>query len=173
MTLETLEIKFFQIEILEKFFTSPSVLGKDSADEIRPYSFTYNVGINARANMNMAFVVTDYIIHRNDENTRLASVKTACVFEFKEFNKVFTAGDDGKLNVPLDIEVLLKGTALSTTRGILFSELRGTYLHDAIFPLIDIRTQIISDREKRKAQREAENKGNSTPTSPTSSEQPS
>jgi hypothetical protein len=35
-----------------------------------------------------------------------------------------------------DIENLLKSIAISTMRGIIFSDLRGTILHNAILPLV-------------------------------------
>lgn len=44
---------------------------------------------------------------------------------------------------------MLKGVGHSTMRGKIFSEVRGTYLHAAVFPLIDIAT-LVNEQRKNK-----------------------
>ena len=45
---------------------------------------------------------------------------------------------DGSFKMPIEIDSTIKSIAVSTVRGILFGLLRGTYLHDAILPIIPI-----------------------------------
>lgn len=43
----------------------------------------------------------------------------------------------GAYGLPKDLENILRNAAISTARGVMFSEFRGTILHNAILPLFD------------------------------------
>jgi hypothetical protein len=54
---------------------------------------------------------------------------------------VITADFSGNLNVPQGLTELLAVQAIATMRGIMFSTFKGTFLHNAVLPLIDTRAQ--------------------------------
>jgi len=54
-----------------------------------------------------------------------------------DFDNIITKGDGGYV-IPHELNVAINRISLSTSRGILFSELRGYYLQDMILPLLPI-----------------------------------
>ena len=145
------EIKFGAIELIsKKLVTRPP-------REVLPaeYGFTFKVGINASSERKLAIVVTEIGIELIADSTELAKFHTAMFFEFLDFESVFTTADGVKYEMPIELEILLKSVSLSTTRGIVYSEVRGTYLHEAVLPLIDIPGMVRADREKPKTESKA------------------
>jgi hypothetical protein len=147
MSEQNYNIKFASIELVSKSLIHPPIL---SPDQPLNYVFNFLVDIKLDVNRKIAIVVSDFGINEVTQNLILGSFKILCLFEFPEFEKVFKKVGDNLYDVPMDIEILLKSTAVATSRGIIFSELRGTYLHSAILPLIDVITPIRAEHEKRK-----------------------
>ena len=56
-------------------------------------------------------------------------------FRVKELKKFMT--EDKKFNLSDSFILTINSVAISTTRGLMFSSFKGTFLHEAILPLID------------------------------------
>lgn len=65
-----------------------------------------------------------------------AEINIAMRFGIENFKDVFPKNETGKYFIPSEVENLLKSMSISTMRGIMFSEFRGTPLHQAILPII-------------------------------------
>jgi len=140
------QIKFIAIEIVAKSF-------KEAPTSLKPgepinISFNYLVDLNVIPERSLTMVVTNVDIFISPENTDVGNIKTLCVFEVGDFNNVFDIQSGKPTSIPLDLEVLLKSTGLSTTRGLIHSEVKGTYLQGAILPLVDIGTLVVEQRAK-------------------------
>ncbi|MEO7923129.1 MAG: hypothetical protein ABIR30_05580 [Chitinophagaceae bacterium] len=61
-------------------------------------------------------------------------------FKVLDFSTVFNKSENGKIVIPLDFENGLKTIAISTMRGIIFSNVAGTYLQGAVLPIIFAQT---------------------------------
>ena len=68
---------------------------------------------------------------------QFANMSIGYVFEIENFDEVIPLDANGLYNVPDPLVVTLLSVATSTTRGILFTYLKGTFLHNAILPIID------------------------------------
>ncbi len=64
------------------------------------------------------------------------SIDTSCNFQIQNMED-FVAKKTGLVELPEQTIITLNSIAISTTRGIMFSELKGTYLHGAILPIVD------------------------------------
>jgi len=73
--------------------------------------------------------------HQNDE-IELANFTVVIEFEIQNYNAAFLTDATGKKIMDLGVENFLKTITISTIRGIIYSELRGTYLHKATLPVI-------------------------------------
>lgn len=93
-----------------------------------------------------------------ENNFQLAFFKTALVFEIFEFDEIFKNVGEDKYDIPVGLEILLKSAGISTTRGIIYSEVRGTYLHGAVLPLIDMATLIKAQYKIKEAVTEKQHK---------------
>lgn len=78
------------------------------------------------------------VIKKINAEEMLAKFLIVFGYEVANMEEVFEKGKDGQLTIPVEFENVLKAISLSTTRGIIFSELRGTALHNAVLPIIFI-----------------------------------
>lgn len=105
-----------------------------------PAQTTFNFKINLEhkvsfENKLIIVVVMVDIIHQDNE-MRLASLQAGCIFEISNFAD-FIVKDTQFVNIPDDLMVTLNSVSISTIRGIMFSQFRGTFLHTAILPVVD------------------------------------
>jgi hypothetical protein len=156
---EAYKIRFAAIEIISKSIAEPpkeiiEIQRDNNAPSLATFNFNFLVEIKLGAPQKVAVVITNVTIFEAKENTELARFKTACIFELPDFDVIFTKTGENSYDTPEDLEIILKGSGLSTSRGVIYSELRGTYLQGAVLPLVDMAT-LIKD-QKRKAKEQAE-----------------
>jgi hypothetical protein len=142
MSDQVYNIRFLTIELISKSLSEPS------SATTGLFNFNFVIDIKVDASRNLAVIMSDISINNLDVSSIMARFKIACVFELPEFNRILTKIEENKYEIPEDLEIILKSAALASARGVIYSELRGTYLHGAILPLIDIATLVKTDREK-------------------------
>ncbi len=64
---------------------------------------------------------------------------TMTVFKLADYNTVMEKVENGQPNIPAELQAILNGIAISTTRGIMFVVFKGTPLHGALLPLMDVK----------------------------------
>ena len=67
-------------------------------------------------------------------NSILAKVSVGYHFDFQNFDKIEMINNK---TLPRDLANMLNGVSISTTRGIFFSEVRGTKLQSVVMPIIN------------------------------------
>ena len=138
-----IQIKFSAIELIAKSLEPPiAPIEKENID------FNFLVDIRVSEQQKEALVLTDVTVLKHSDKTKMAFFKLLTSFEIMNFEESFKKVDDHKFEVPLALEILLKSAGLSTIRGVIYSELRGTYLQGAVLPLIDIAGIIMENRKK-------------------------
>lgn len=84
-------------------------------------------------------VLTHIIIVSKDEPAKVyGNLTTACNFGVEEMED-YLDKKTGIVNFPEPVVITLNSVSISTTRGIMYSEFRGTHLHGAILPMLDPR----------------------------------
>lgn len=83
----------------------------------------------------LATFVDVLILDRNDHNKQYAKLTTAMFIEIKNFNEALIKEGDGFV-LPKNLIDSLRTQSISTARGILYSEFRGTYLYKAFVPFL-------------------------------------
>src|ERR1700743_467074 len=82
-------------------------------------------------------IVTNQIDIRDDSDAPMLGQFTA-KYHFDLFGmEHFKQDKKGKHLIPAALQLAVNTIALSTTRGLLFAQFRGTVLHNAILPVID------------------------------------
>lgn len=71
-----------------------------------------------------------------EKNDCLATLTTSCNFQVKDLVQYKSEADE-RVVLPQGLLVLLNSISISTSRGILFSQLRGTHLHGVTLPIIN------------------------------------
>jgi len=107
---------------------------------------TYNFNINIEQRINneekLVIVVTSVdLIHQEDQQFH-ASIKTSCIFLIENF-KDFIVANTNQVNLPDQFVVTLNSISLSTTRGIMFTSFKGTFMHNVFLPIVNPSTFII------------------------------
>lgn len=131
---EKIKYKLAGIELVDVHLIHPEKLLPAN------YLYHFNINLEYKINIEKSFIlVICYIeIMQEDKKTKLGSVKTSCMFEINELER-FLKNENIEINLPEEILLSLNSVTISTTRGILFSQFRGTFLHNAQLPLVDPR----------------------------------
>lgn len=127
-----MQFRIVALDILEANLNAPA---QDLPKEI-VFQFDINVEHRWNTDDGIFIVVTTISIFSNEKKHLLSNFKMNTVFKVEELgNYVDTA--NSKNNMPTDVILDINELAISTTRGSLFSFLKGTYLHNAILPIIN------------------------------------
>lgn len=104
-------------------------------------NFNFNISIESRADAinKLVFVIVHIEIKNDDLSVILGELSVSCIFEIVNFEEVIKVEADGKINIPQGLIETLNTISISTTRGVLFSTFKGTFLHGAVLPIIDPR----------------------------------
>jgi len=121
------------IEILNETLNLPSV------PDVSLHNFSFKVGITHKADTDnkLLFVIVSVEIRNEDQIHLLGSLAVSCIYSVTGFDDVVRVKADGNLDLPQLLVEKMNTLSISTTRGIMFSAFKGTFLHNAFLPLID------------------------------------
>ncbi|MBL7767834.1 MAG: hypothetical protein JNK20_02625 [Flavipsychrobacter sp.] len=115
-----------------------SVLNQPPQSGLNFEEFTFNIGVEQKIDETnkiiLVFVNTDILSKGVDKS--LASLSTLCIYHVANFEDIIKK-EEGRLVLPDHFVNLLSSISISTSRGVMFTFFRGTYLHKAILPVID------------------------------------
>jgi hypothetical protein len=102
--------------------------------------FEFNINQEQKTNdeKKIIIVFTSVTIRASGNETILASIYVACGFEFSSFEEIFKKNTAGIYLIPQDLSTSINRISIATTRGILYSQLRGSYLQGSTIPILDI-----------------------------------
>ncbi|MFV8359901.1 hypothetical protein [Flavobacterium sp. LS1P3] len=98
--------------------------------------FKFNINIEHLVNIdqNLNVIKPTVAIFVEDEQSILANLSVNLVFEIEDLANYAI---EKEVKLPSDIIIAMNSISISTLRGIMFSTFKGTYLHNAILPVID------------------------------------
>jgi hypothetical protein len=123
-------------------FIGIHIISKNVVELLQPlinsvvFSFNIKVETQVQAENRLVVSVVSVTITEQNRSLELANFKIACLFQIDNFSETIKANEQGVYIVPPDFEATTRPVSISTARGILYSELRGTYLNNAIMPVI-------------------------------------
>jgi len=102
-----------------------------------PSKFHFDVHANIRAHEEKQFTIAfiEIVVREVDKKEQLAKIATATAFYVENF-KELEKNEKGVIVVPHVFGIHIRNLAISSTRGILYSYLKGTYLGKAVLPLV-------------------------------------
>ena len=104
------------------------------------FNFDIRVESKVQAEKSLVLSVVHVSIRELNKPLKLANISTVCIFEIEDFINVVIHNEAGLYVIPDQLEALIRPVSISTTRGIIYSEFRGTYLNNAIMPIILMNT---------------------------------
>lgn len=140
-TTKAFRFRFDGIEIIEKQLFQYVETGEGS-----DFDFNVTVQTNLEAKNKLAVYFVRVNVIKKSENRVIASITTACGFEIQNFDEAFPVGPKKDFLADRDLDLALKHISISTTRGVMFGEFRGTSMHNAILPIIDPSTLVTHNK---------------------------
>ncbi|MBK6978367.1 MAG: hypothetical protein IPH28_15755 [Cytophagaceae bacterium] len=130
---DPIEYQIKGIEILEFSVTEQ----KDKLNADLTYGFGFTLDHSLDIETKTISVTCSLKISDAAASIQFASLKAACIYELTDFlSYVKTA--PVKISFPESFLQSINSVTLSTIRGIAFSYFKGTFLHNAILPIIDV-----------------------------------
>ncbi|SHN29927.1 hypothetical protein [Chitinophaga sp. CF418] len=101
-------------------------------------SYEFNVQQEQKTNVDKQLVIvfTTITVIQSGYTLPLATVTAACGFGISSFDGTLTRQTSGEYLISPDIGQAVSRVATGITRGIFYSQLRGSYLQDCILPLL-------------------------------------
>ena len=121
------------IELVGLSITPP----KDLSAKTKTYQYNINIEHRIVPDKKWFLVMVTINILDDANNIKLGHVKVVVNFAINNFDDFLDASDKTKINLPEEMITVFNSISISTTRGIMFSQFRGTYLHNAILPIVD------------------------------------
>ncbi len=105
-----------------------------------PFQFGLQIQLSHVPKENESHLLASVQIVQESENevtNELASIRINFVFNIPYLHEYRKEHESQAIHLPDDFMLLLNTVVIGTLRGVMFSEFRGTFLHDAILPVID------------------------------------
>ena len=128
-----MEMRLSAIELLNQSLHLPV------ASDSPATNFTFNINIESKADAvnKLVFVIVNVDIRNDDQSLILGSLSVSCIYEIVNFEELIKTDTEGKYTIPQPMIEILNSISISTIRGVMFSTFRGTFLHNAILPIVD------------------------------------
>jgi len=120
------------VELMESCINPPS-------DPLAPeIVFNFDINIEHRINPenDILIVVCTVLVFNEKRDEQLGKLKAGCIYLINDLKR-FINGETKALELPEPVATALNSVSISTTRGLMFSMFRGTYLHNAVLPVVD------------------------------------
>lgn len=128
----TFSFQIKAIELLDYSFVAP----QQQQSGITTNQFDIKIEHRYNIEKNMVFVVCNISIYNELKNQLLGSLKSSCIYNVENLETYFEQNTKS-LQLPDQLVITLNSISISTTRGLMFSQFRGTSLHNAVLPVID------------------------------------
>ncbi len=125
----TLSFRIKGIEIIDFAMTAPT-----ETVQVSQFNFDMQFRSLVNATEQMTTIFAEIVI-KSEQNVQLGRYSAAFRFTIDEIDKILA---DKGAEIPQPLLSLLLGISVSTLRGLMFASFRGTFLHNAILPLVNM-----------------------------------
>ncbi len=101
--------------------------------DFNTFHFDLKLQHRINAEKSLVFVITNIDIMDKDKSTQVGHIETSCIFHVENFSEYI--GEDNQARFPDAFISEINSMAISTTRGMMFSEFKGTFMHKAVLPI--------------------------------------
>lgn len=118
------------------------------------FLFDVRVEMKVHAELKLVIPFVTIKIRGGEDPVELAKIGISCLFEIVDFENKILQNEEGLFTIPAHLEALVKPVAISTARGVMYSEFRGTYLNNAVLPVIFMKSLIEENPQEEKITKE-------------------
>ena len=127
-----LNFQLKNIELIETCINAP----KKQLAEDTVFQFDINLEHRISIDGDIVFVICSISVLDETKDQVFGKIKAGCIYEVKNLSQ-FLVAKTKKHTLPEPLIITLNSISISTIRGVMFSFFRGTYLHNAVLPIID------------------------------------
>ena len=120
------------IELLEACLNHP----KHAILDLKIFHFDIKLEHKLSVENKIIAVIIYIDLFNEQRDIKLGSVVASCIFEVVNMND-FTDLKSKNTKLPDEFLTTINSITISTARGIMFNQFKGTFLHSAILPIID------------------------------------
>ena len=127
-----IEFQIRGIELLDSCLNAP----KNQLPNNSVFQFDINLEHRLSIENKLVIVICSVSILSENKDEVLGQIKTSCIFQVSNLD-TFLDNNSNDLKFPEEFIITLNSISISTTRGVMFSFFRGTFLHNAVLPMVD------------------------------------
>lgn len=120
------------IELLEACLNHP----KHAITDLNVFHFDIKLEHKISVENKIIAVLIYVDLFNEQRDIKLGSITSSCIFEVVNMLDIIDTRSTN-LNLPEDFLTTVNSITISTARGIMFSQFKGTFLHNAFLPIID------------------------------------
>lgn len=121
------------IEIVNSIIQAPT-----EPRHLTTFGFDIQFKVTPNTKENLVIIFVDLKVKDQEQNDQLGQFSALFHFGVDDLEKIVTTKALHQVEVPQPLLSTLVGISASTLRGLMFGAFRGTFLHNAILPLVDI-----------------------------------
>jgi len=129
------DFKLHGIELLEVCVTHP----KQPDQDLKVAHFDINIEHRQNPATNLLTAIITIDLFNNQRVFKLGSITASCTFEIANIHE-FKDKKSTRFLFPDTFLITINAITISTTRGIMFNQFKGTFLQNAILPIVDPRS---------------------------------
>ncbi len=128
-----LGIRLKGIELLDGSLIRP----EDVKEDLTAFQFNLSLIHDIDKEKSLVFVIVQVEMTSVRLNKRVGSLSVSHIYELANFDDAVTIIEEGKFKLTEALTDVLNSISISTTRGVMFSTFKGTFLHHALLPIVN------------------------------------
>lgn len=120
------------IELLEACLNHP----KHAITDLKVFHFDIKLEHKLSIENKIIAVLIYVNLFNEQKDIKLGSITSSCIFEIANMLD-FIDTKSNNINLPEDFLTTVNSITISTARGIMFNQFKGTFLHNAFLPIVD------------------------------------
>ena len=121
------------IEIVNSIIQAPT-----EPRQLTTFGFDIQFRVTPNPKENVVVIFVDIKVKDQEQKDQLGQFSALFYFGVDDLEKNISMGELNQAEIPQPLFSTLVGISASTIRGLMFSAFKGTFLHNAILPLVDI-----------------------------------
>jgi hypothetical protein len=144
MNNESVRYQIIGIEILDVEIIYP----EKPENVLINFQFETNIEIKLNFDNKLVFIVPQITILNQKTQKKLGKIRVSCVYHIENFDD-FADIKNHTIHFPENFERILNSISISTVRGVMYGQFRGTFLQNAILPVIDPQSLVKNKMEAK------------------------
>jgi hypothetical protein len=129
---KNIEFKIDRIDIINS-----SIIVPTQQSEVNGFNFELQIQMKLDNINKVIMVFVDITVNTQESKEVIGRFIACCTFSISNYDDVVVKSKTKNFELPKIAIDILNSISISTVRGLMFGSFRGTFLHNAILPVVD------------------------------------